>query len=111
MTSSQSGPPDTPVVPCSVWFGPVVTAAEERAFIEHLVSEHGVAVCCWPRDAVRVEHLAAAGVPRLLLVGVETIPPAPAPHQWWVRRTASNAEIHEALVGLCSQPAETRRSA
>ena len=109
MTSSRSGPPDTPVVPCSVWFGPVVTPAEEREFIEHLAAEHGVAVCCWPRDAARVEHLEAAGVPRLLLVGSDAIPPAPAPRQSWVRRSASNAEVHEALVKLCSRPAAESR--
>ena len=112
MASSQSGPPDTAVVPCTVWFGPVVTPAEEREFIEHLVSEHGVGVCCWPRDAARAEHLAVAGVPRLLLVGVDAIPPAPAPLQSWVRRNASNAEVHEALLSLCRGPAvETRCSA
>ena len=95
MTTSRRRPPDTPPsttrpVPCSVWFGPVVTVAEEREFIDHLVSEHGVGVCCWPRDAARVEHLAAAGVPQLLLVGTDAIPPTPGPRQSWVRRTASN---------------------
>ena len=112
MASSQTRPPDRPAVPCSVWFGPVVTATEEREFIEHLVSEHGVAVCCWPRDVARVAHLAAAGVPRLLLVGGDAIPPAPAPQQSWVRSSASNADVHEALIKLCSRPSRVaRRSA
>jgi hypothetical protein len=101
MTTTQHRPPDTTPVPCSVWFGPIVSASEEREFIDLLVTRHGVGVCCWPRDAVRVEHLAAAGVPRLLLVRPDATPPAPADHQTCVCRTASKDEIHEALVGLC----------
>lgn len=101
MTNSGLRPPDTPPIPCSVWFGPAVTVSEERAFIEHLVSEHGVGVCCWPRDARRIEHLAAAGVPCLLLVGPGVSPPPAAPRQAWVRPSAGMDEIHVALVELC----------
>ena len=112
MTVTQSNPPSAGAIPCSVWFGPVVTPAEERELIEHLVSEHGVGVCCWPRDAARVEHLAAAKVPRLLLVRSDAVPPALAPQQAWVDTAASNEEIHAALVALCNWPApERRRSA
>lgn len=88
-------------IACSVWFGPLVSPAEERDLIAHLAEQHGVGVCCWPRDTARVEHLAAANVPRLLLVGPGSIPPLPAPGQAWVRTTARNAEIHDALVRLC----------
>jgi len=109
MTTTQ---PPSPAIACGVWFGPVVSPAEERDLIAHLVVEHGVGVCCWPRDAARIEHLAAANVPRLLLVGPDSIPPAPAPGQAWVSTTARNDEIHDALVGLCRPPGpERRRSA
>jgi len=98
MTRTKARPPDTSPVPCSVWFGPRVTPAEERDFIDHLVAERGVAVCCWPRDTALVRKLASAGIPRLLLVGPDAIPPDPAPQQAWVRRAAGNDEIHDALV-------------
>ena len=112
MTTPQRRPPSTSPISCSVWFGPVVQPAEERDLIDHLVQEHGVGVCCWPRDAVRVEHLAAAKVPRLLLVGPSTIPPPPAPKQAWLRTTATNDEVHAALVDLCRRPEpKARRSA
>ena len=105
-------PPSTPAIACSVWFGPVVSPAEERELIDHLVVEHGVGVCCWPRDAVRIEHLASAHVPRLLLVRPDSAPPAPAPGQAWVRTNAGNDEVHAALVALCPTPEpEARRSA
>lgn len=104
MMTTGNRPPSTPAVPCSVWFGPVVSAPEEREFIEMLVSGHGVGVCCWPRDAARIEHLAAVGVPRLLLVRADAAPPAPCPHQACVCRTASKEEIHEALVALANAP-------
>src|ERR1700730_7093022 len=102
METSQGNPPGTRAIACSVWFGPVVAPAEERDLIDHLVSEHGVGVCCWPRDGARVEHLAAATVPRLLLVGPDTTPPASAPGQAWVRTSAGNDEVHAALVALCA---------
>lgn len=116
MTMTQSRPPSTPPhtrpIPCSVWFGPVVSASEERDMIEHLVADHGVAVCVWPRDAERVGHLAEAHVPRLLLVRSDGIPPAPAAQQAWVPTSASNDEIHTALVTLSSWPEPAgRRSA
>jgi hypothetical protein len=117
MTTTETRPPDTSSpartsVPCSVWFGPIVTASEEREFIDMLVSRHGVGVCCWPRDEARIEHLARAGVPRLLLVGPDAIPPVSCDHQVCVCRTASSDEIHEALVSLCDCHApEARRSA
>lgn len=105
-------PPHTEPVPCSVWFGPVVSASEERDFIDLLVSRHGVGVCCWPRDAGRIEHLAAAGVPRLLLVRPDATLPAPCAHQVCVCRTAGRDEIHDALAALCECDApQTRRSA
>jgi hypothetical protein len=102
MKSTQSRPPSRAAIPCSVWFGPVVSAGEERELIDHLKSAHGVGVCCWPRDAARIEHLAAAEVPRLLLVGSDTTPPAPAARQAWIVKSASNVEIHEVLVRLCT---------
>jgi hypothetical protein len=118
MESTGNRPPHTEPVPCSVWFGPVVSASQEREFIDMLVSEHGVGVCCWPRDAARVEHLARAGVPRLLLVRPDAVPPAPREHQACVWRTAGDDEIHNALVALCEcegecdcESPETRRSA
>lgn len=77
--------------------------------IDHLVADHGVAVCCWPRDAERVMHLAAARVPRLLLVRPNAEPPAPTAQQAWVDSSASNDEIHTALVALCSWPDPHRR--
>ena len=105
-------PPHPPAAPCTVWFGPIVRDYEEREFIGLLVSEHGVGVCCWPRDVARMEHLAAAGVPRLVLVAPDAIPPAPADHQISLRRTASNDEIHDALTRLCAPEAVAdRRSA
>ena len=93
-------PPHTPPIPRRVWFGPVVSAVEERTLIDELVAEHGVGVCCWPRDAERIEHLAAANVPRLLLVRSDAVPPAPAAQQAWVESTAGYDEIHEALRAL-----------
>jgi hypothetical protein len=116
-TPSSNRPPDTSAVPCSVWFGPHVSASEEREFIDLLVIRHGVGVCCWPRDAVRIEHLAAAGVPRLLLVRPGASLPAPCEHQACVCRTASREEVHAALVGVCDcgerdgGHSEARRSA
>ena len=101
MTTSDHAP-QTPI-PCSVWFGPVVSDAEERELISQLVSEHGVGVCCWPRDVVRVEHLAAAHVPRLLLVRSDAVPPAPAAEQAWVESSAGDDEIHDALVALSDE--------
>jgi hypothetical protein len=111
MTTAQGQPPSSPIT-CSVWFGPVVQPGEERDLIDHLVHEHGVGVCCWPRDAVRVEHLAAANVPRLLFVGPNCIPPVPVPGQAWLPTSAGNDEVHAALVELCgSFGPERRRSA
>ena len=101
MKSPQRRPPSTSPINCSVWFGPRVSPAEERDLIAHLVEQRGVGVCCWPRDTARVEHLAAANVPRLLLVDPGSTPPVPAPGQAWLRTTARNTEIHDALVGLC----------
>ena len=104
-------PPNASAIACSVWFGPVVSPAEERKLIDYLVTEHGVGVCCWPRDVARVEHLEAAHVPRLLLVGPDSVPPASAPGQAWVRTTAGNDEVHAAFVGLCRpRDLEVRRS-
>ena len=77
--------------------------------IEHLVADRGVAVCCWPRDAERVSHLAAARVPRLLLVRSDASPPAPTAQQAWVHSSASDDEIHLALVALCNWPISERR--
>jgi len=115
MTTTQSRPPSTPPhtrpIPCSVWFGPVVSPSQERDMIEHLVADHGVAVCCWPRDAERVGHLAEAHVPRLLLVRSDAVPPAPDAQQAWVPSSAGNDEIHTALVALCNWPRSKRRSA
>ena len=99
MTGTQ--PPSATAIVCSVWFGPVVSPTDERKMIDHLVVQQGVGVCCWPRDTARVAHLAAAHVPRLLLVGPDSVPPDPAPGQTWVRTTAGNDEVHAALVGLC----------
>jgi hypothetical protein len=100
MKTSRSRPPDTTPIPCTVWFGPTVSAKEERDFIDHLASAHGVAVCCWPRDAERIQHLAAAGVPRLLLTRPDAPAPEPSRHQSCVGPSASNEEIHRALVEL-----------
>jgi hypothetical protein len=100
MTANDDRPPSTAAVPCSVWFGPVVSPAEERKLIDHLKSARGVGVCCWPRDAERVEHLAAADVPRLLLVGSEATAPAAADRQAWIVISATNDEVHDALVRL-----------
>ena len=113
MTTTQR-PPHRAPIPCSVWFGPVVSPVEERKLIDQLVAKRGVGVCCWPRDAERVEHLAAARIPRLLLVRPDSVPPALAPQQAWVDSSASIEEIHDALVALCSWPppaAARRRSA
>ena len=73
-------PPSATAIVCSVWFGPVVSPAEERKMIDHLVVQQGVGVCCWPRGAARGgEPRRAAHVPRLLLVGPDSVPPDPAP--------------------------------
>ena len=80
--------------------------------IDHLVADSGVAVCCWPRDSERVLHLAAARIPRLLLVRADATPPPPTAQQAWVDSAASNDEIHTALVALSSWPEPSgRRSA
>lgn len=98
MKAARQRPPDTTPVRCTVWFGPIVSAKEEREFIHQLVSEHGVAVCCWPRDTERIEHLAEAGIPRLLLMRPDALPPAPSTHQTCVDRSATDDELHHALV-------------
>ena len=111
MATTQQAP-EAPAATRSVWFGPVVSAAEERKFIRYLAADHGVAVCCWPRDAERVEHLAAAGVPRLLLIRAGCVPPAATSRQVCVSRSASPDEIHRALTSLRRAPAcQERRSA
>jgi hypothetical protein len=102
MNTVRRRPAHTTPVRCTVWFGPLVSAKEEREFIDHLVSEHGVAVCCWPRDTARIQHLAEADVPRLLLVRPDARPPTPSIHQTCIDRRATNDELHQALVELAS---------
>jgi hypothetical protein len=41
-----------------VWFGPSITASEERELMSFLGAHNGVAILCWPRDSAHLEHLA-----------------------------------------------------
>ena len=120
MQTTSEAPPDRVVsaprltepdlVPSSVWFGPFVSERLERDFMAFLGTHNGVAVLTWPRDREHAEHLACAGVPRLLLVLPTTAPPRDAPLQAWLPSDASHSEIHECLLTL-SRAAAWQRSA
>lgn len=107
--SDPRGLTDLAVVPSSVWFGPVVPDSVERDFMSFLGAHNGVAVLTWPRDRAHLEHLARAGLPRLLLVPLTEAPPPAEPLQDWLPAGASHAEIHGRLLAL-SRAAEARRA-
>jgi hypothetical protein len=105
--SSRSA--DPALVTSSVWFGPFVPEHFERDFMAFLGAHNGVAVLTWPRDREHAEHLAQAGLPRLLLVPSPEVPPRTAPLQDWLPTGASYAEIQRCLLKL-SRAAAVQRS-
>ena len=100
---------DPDLVPSSVWFGSFVPEHLERDFMAFLGAHNGVAVLTWPRDREHAEHLAQAGLPRLLLVPSPEVPPRAAPLQDWLPIEASHVEIHRCLLML-SRAAAVQRS-
>ncbi len=100
---------DRALVPSSVWFGPFVPDGLERDFMAFLGAHNGVAVLTWPRDRARAEHLARAGLPRLLLVPPTTAPPPVEALQDWLPTDAPNTEVHHRLLALTRAAAEQRR--
>jgi hypothetical protein len=106
----EERPTESTLVPSTVWFGAFVPDSLEREFMEFLGTHNGVAVLTWPRDAAHAEHLARAGLPRLVLVPPSETPPPEGPLQDWLPSAASHAEIHGCLIAL-SRAAEARRAA
>jgi hypothetical protein len=107
----RASEPDPHIVPSSVWFGPFVPDSLERDFMAFLGAHNGVAVLTWPCDRVHAEHLARAGLPRLLLVPPATAPPTVEPLQDWLPRGASHAEVHRSLLTLSLAAAAQRVAA
>ena len=71
-----------------------------------------VALLHWPADAERRDHLAARGVPRLLLVSGEAIPPPPADClEDWAREGTSDLDVRARVAALQMRAAEHRREA
>jgi hypothetical protein len=100
------------VTPCSAWFGPGMPSSLERELMAFLGAHHGVAILHWPRDAVRVQHLARAGLPRLLLVDAAVEPPSGnSPLQDWLSFPANRNDIHDRVVALSRVVAERHASA
>jgi hypothetical protein len=100
------------ITPCSAWFGPGMPSSLERELMAFLGAHHGVAILHWPRDAGRVEHLARAGLPRLLLVDASVEPPAGNDSlQDWLSSPASRNDIHDRVVSLSRIAAERQASA
>jgi hypothetical protein len=104
--------PCTEVVPSSAWFGPGMPASLERELIAFLGAHHGVAIVHWPRDASRVEHLADAGLPRLLLVDpLAGPPPEGGPLQDWLLAPADRQDVHERVARLFRRAAQRHNAA
>ena len=97
------------LVTSSVWFGPFVPEHFARDFMAFLGAHNGVAVLAWPRDREHAEHLAQAGLPRLVLVPSPEVPPPAAPLQDWLPTGASYAAIQRSLLKL-SRAAAVQRS-
>jgi hypothetical protein len=99
------------VASCSAWFGPGMPSSLERELMAFLGAHHGVAILHWPRDADRVDHLARAGLPRLLLVDASVEPPAGnGPLQDWLPSPASRQDIHDHVLTLSRVAAERHAS-
>jgi len=56
----------------------------------------------WPVDAARRDELAAAGVPRLLLVGPGVTPPRLSPAEDWIRLPADERDVAARLQRLAA---------
>lgn len=58
----------------------------------------------WPDEAERRAVLAAAGVPRLLVIDPGTAPPPLAPDEDWIVRTCDERDAAARLQGLAGSP-------
>jgi len=65
------------------------------------VTSVDVVLVRWPEERERLESLRAAGVPRLLLVAPETLPPGhPDPLEDWVRLPADDRDVRARVATL-----------
>ena len=70
---------------------------------------YGLELVRWPEDAILREHLARAGIPRLLLVGANAEPPLDlAANEDWVHWPASDEELESRARRLAQLVLERR---
>ncbi len=96
------------VAPVCVWFGPSVGPSETRHVRRFLGSHNGVAVLCWPRDAVEGRNLAQLGIPRLFVLDPARRRPEVGMLQDWIPNTAGLGDVYPRLVALAEQSARRR---
>lgn len=71
-----------------------------------------VALLHWPADAERRDVLASRGIPRLLLVAGESVPPPPADClEDWAREGTPESDVRARVAALQRRAAEHRREA
>jgi two-component system OmpR family response regulator len=68
------------------------------------VHQTSVAIVWWPEEASSLPGLRASGVPRLLLVAPDAMPPRPAgPDEDWIRRPAPEADVAARVSALAAR--------